>query len=150
VKRIVFVLLVAAAACGGGHTASPTTTTTTTTTTTAPARPKADRVKDCEDAINAASANVKALLTSAPTAVLTEGSPAAAATKIRSDAAATSEIVENARQKCATELPECPTVADKYAQYLNANIDSVKSIADIALGGSPPSTTAPVSPELTC
>lgn len=86
-----------------------------------------DRSKACTDAINGAGQRVRSLLIRAPGA----------------EAVAAQASITAARQQCADLLPECPTIADAYASWLD------EGVAQVTAG---PDTTTPLGdpPTLTC
>jgi len=147
----VLLLLVAVACSGRSKLHATATTAKATTTTTAPSAPFAARSTECSDRINVAADNVKTLLYDAPATVGGASTPVVAAEKLRADAAATAEIVENARKLCQSVMIECPDVADAYAQYLKDDVGSITDMANTLLGGPSPSTSAAGKPpDLNC
>lgn len=154
-RVLIIVAVVLAASCSATTPAAAPATSAPATTaappTTVPAEPIAVRSKACDAAINVASENVRTLLKSSAGAVVGASGPAAAAAKMRADAAATRRIIENNRAKCAQTMTECPTVADAYAQWLNKAVDGYEDLATTLEGGTstgPPDTSP--APELHC
>ena len=112
------------------HDRQAATATTTTTTTVQDASPSlGDRSQACTAAINATSQQVKNLLLRAPGAEVVAAHASIAA----------------ARQQCADLLPECPTIADAYAGWLDEGVAQVTAGPDATTAlGDPPILTCPV------
>lgn len=103
-------------------------TTVATTTTTLDASPSLDdRSQTCTAAINVAGQQVRNLLLRDPGA----------------EAVVAQASIAAARQQCADLLPECPTIADAYASWLD------EGVAQVTAG---PGATTPLGdpPILTC